>query len=64
MAKTGRRVQIYIPGDLLEQWDALPRYERSAAVAAALRAWWETQPANEAKKEPGRTPTARDDRAE
>ena len=35
--KTGRRVQIYIPGDLVEYWDSLPRYERSATVAEALR---------------------------
>ena len=37
--KTGKRVQIYIPADLIEQWDRLPRYERSGAVAAALRIW-------------------------
>jgi hypothetical protein len=37
---TGKRVQIYLPGDLLEQWDRTPRYERSATVAAALRAYW------------------------
>lgn len=36
----GKRVQIYIPADLVEQWDRLPRYERSAEVAQALRAWW------------------------
>ena len=39
-SKTGRRVQIYIPADLVERWDRLPRYERSAEVAKALRAWW------------------------
>jgi hypothetical protein len=38
--KTGKRVQIYLPGDLLEQWQRTPRYERSATVAAALRAYW------------------------
>ena len=38
--KRGRRVQVYIPADLLTRWDQLPRYERSAEVANALRAWW------------------------
>lgn len=38
--KRGKRVQIYLPPDLLEQWEKTPRYERSATVAAALRAWW------------------------
>lgn len=41
--KTGRRVQIYLPADLLAQWDATPRYERSAEVAAALREWWQNR---------------------
>mgnify|MGYP001616641830 CR=1 FL=1 len=36
----GKRVQIYLPADLLEQWGKTPRYERSAEVAKALRAWW------------------------
>lgn len=61
--QTGRRVQIYVPADLLEKWDALPRYERSAEVAKALRAWWgiddaeieryerERQPAHRPRKE-------------
>lgn len=38
--RTGRRVQIYLPADLLEQWERTPRYERSATVAQALRAFW------------------------
>lgn len=38
--KRGKRVQIYLPADLLEQWEATPRYERSAAVAKALRLLW------------------------
>lgn len=38
--KRGKRVQIYLPGDLLEMWDRLPRYERSAEVAKALRQLW------------------------
>lgn len=42
--KRGRRVQVYIPADLLTRWDQLPRYERSAEVANALRAWWKIEP--------------------
>ena len=38
--KTGGRVQIYLPADLLERWIQIPRYERSAIAQAALRAWW------------------------
>lgn len=41
--KRGKRVQIYLPADLLEQWEATPRYERSATVAAALRLFWDTK---------------------
>jgi hypothetical protein len=41
--QTGRRVQIYIPADLVKKWDALPRYERSAEVAKALRAHWKIE---------------------
>ena len=41
--KTGRRVQIYIPADLVAKWDALPRYERSAEVARALRQLWSSE---------------------
>lgn len=41
--KRGKRVQIYLPADLIEQWEKTPRYERSAIVAAALRAWWDRQ---------------------
>lgn len=37
---TGKRVQIYIPADLIEQWEKLPRYERSAEVAKSLRQLW------------------------
>lgn len=37
---TGKRVQIYIPADLVEKWESLPRYERSAEVAEALRLKW------------------------
>lgn len=40
--KTGKRVQIYLPADLLDRWESIPRYERSAAVAAALRLFWDT----------------------
>jgi hypothetical protein len=40
MPTKGKRVQIYIPADLVKKWDALPRYERSAEVAKALRAHW------------------------
>lgn len=36
----GRRVQIYLPADLLERWEDIPRYERSKIVAAALRMFW------------------------
>lgn len=43
--KRGKRVQIYIPADLVERWDATPRYERSAEVAKGLRMLWgETTP--------------------
>lgn len=42
--KRGKRVQIYLPADLLERWGQTPRYERSATVAEALRAWWKTTP--------------------
>lgn len=38
--KTGKRYQIYIPADLIDQWESTPRYERSAAVAAGLRLLW------------------------
>lgn len=38
--KRGKRVQIYLPADLLERWGQTPRYERSATVAAALREYW------------------------
>lgn len=38
--KTGRRVQIYLPADLLERWERTPRYDRSKTVAAALRLYW------------------------
>lgn len=38
--KTGKRVQVYIPADLVDEWEQIPRYERSAEAAAALRAWW------------------------
>lgn len=38
--KTGKRVQVYIPADLVEQWERTPRYERSAQVAKALRLFW------------------------
>lgn len=38
--KRGKRVQIYLPADLLVQWERIPRYERSATVAAALREYW------------------------
>jgi metal-responsive CopG/Arc/MetJ family transcriptional regulator len=37
---TGKRVQIYIPADLVGKWDRLPRYERSAEIAKALRQLW------------------------
>lgn len=43
MSTKGKRVQIYIPADLVKKWDELPRYERSAEVAKALRAWWEIE---------------------
>jgi hypothetical protein len=39
----GKRVQIYIPADLVKKWDTLPRYERSAEVAKALRAYWKIE---------------------
>ena len=49
--KTGRRVQIYIPSDLVDYWDSLPRYERSATVAEALRSYvQQRQSANFAHK--------------
>lgn len=38
----GKRVQIYLPADLLERWERTPRYERSAEVAKALRQYWKT----------------------
>lgn len=41
MSAKGKRVQIYIPADLVKKWDEFPRYERSAEVAKALRARWE-----------------------
>ena len=50
MAKTGKRVQIYIPADLLDRWKALPRYERSATVAAALRKLWKLTEDEQEKK--------------
>lgn len=53
----GKRVQIYIPADLVKKWDALPRYERSAEVAKALRAHWKSE-TNVA------TNVAREDRSE
>ena len=40
--KRGKRVQIYLPADLLEQWERIPRYERSKIVAEALRQFWGT----------------------
>lgn len=43
MSTKGKRVQIYIPADLMERWEALPRYERSAEVAKALRALWKME---------------------
>jgi hypothetical protein len=43
-SKTGRRIQIYLSADLIEKWDKLPRYERSAEVAAALRKHWSGTP--------------------
>jgi hypothetical protein len=39
-AERGKRVQIYLPADLLGRWERTPRYERSATVAAALRMYW------------------------
>jgi hypothetical protein len=36
----GKRIQIYLPADLLERWNNTPRYERSAEVAIALRKHW------------------------
>lgn len=41
MPKRGKRVQIYLPVDLVERWEQTPRYERSAVVATALRKHWE-----------------------
>lgn len=38
--RRGKRVQIYLPADLLERWEQTPRYERSATVATALRSYW------------------------
>ena len=45
----GRRVMIYIPADLLARWDAVPRFERSALVAEALRRMWATGAPREPK---------------
>lgn len=42
--KRGKRVQIYIPADLVDTWESLPRYERSAEVAKALRQLWGMKP--------------------
>jgi hypothetical protein len=54
----GKRVQIYIPADLVEKWDALPRYERSAEVAAALRQRWGMEAPNVATNVATETATA------
>lgn len=54
--KRGKRVQIYLPADLVEQWERTPRYERSATVAAALRAWWERRPDQAVGSVVGSTP--------
>lgn len=36
----GKRIQVYLAADLVEKWEATPRYERSAEVAEALRKHW------------------------
>ena len=40
----GKRVQIYLPADLVERFEQIPRYERSAEVARALREKWGIKP--------------------
>jgi len=47
----GKRVQIYLPADLLEKWEDIPRYERSATVAAALRAFWNKEETDNALRQ-------------
>lgn len=44
--KRGKRIQIYLPADLLERWEQTPRYERSATVATALRRYWRIEEAD------------------